>query len=145
VLPSGKLFPPSSAPLVASTKSEGTSPAPITNVVGKASFEKIHRLFEDSETNVLLLKFSFLRSLLDWATVHVPNFPSRNLIDLICYLNCCSSYIFGSLASLVYSSCRRNFHFLIKVLLFIKIKIKKANWCCQCKKNEETINHFLIH
>jgi len=49
------------------------------------------RLFEDSETNVLLLKSSFLRSLLDWAIVHVPNFPLRNLMNLIYFLDCSSS------------------------------------------------------
>jgi hypothetical protein len=48
------------------------------------------RLFEDSETNVLLLKSLFLRSLLDWSIVYVPNFPKENLVDLICFLNCSS-------------------------------------------------------
>jgi hypothetical protein len=49
------------------------------------------RLFKDSETNVLFLKFSFFKSLLDWVIVYVPNFPSGNLVDLICFLVCSSS------------------------------------------------------
>jgi len=53
--------------------------------------ERNRRLFEDSESNVLLLKSSFLRSLLDLALAHVPNFSLGNLIDLICFLDCNSS------------------------------------------------------
>jgi hypothetical protein len=48
-------------------------------------------LFEDREINVLLFKSYFLSSLLDWTIVHVPNFPSGNLVDLICFLDCSSS------------------------------------------------------
>jgi hypothetical protein len=46
------------------------------------------RIFEDSETNVLFLKYSFLKSLLGWVLVNVPNFISTNMIDLICFLHC---------------------------------------------------------
>jgi hypothetical protein len=42
------------------------------------------RLFEDSETNVLLLKSFFLKSLLNLAIAHIPNFPSGNLVDMSC-------------------------------------------------------------
>jgi len=48
--------------------------------------------FEDSETNILFLNSSFLRSLLRWVLVNVPNFVSTNLIDLICFLHCSSLY-----------------------------------------------------
>jgi hypothetical protein len=48
------------------------------------------RRFEDSETNVLFLKSSFLRSLLGWVLVNGPNFVSTNLIDLIYFLHCSS-------------------------------------------------------
>jgi len=34
---------------------------------------------------MLLLKSFLMRSLLDWAIVYVPNFPSRNLVDQICF------------------------------------------------------------
>jgi hypothetical protein len=50
--------------------------------------ERNCRIFEDSESNVLLLKSSFLTSLLDWALAHVPTFSSGNLVDLICFLDC---------------------------------------------------------
>jgi hypothetical protein len=40
-------------------------------------------LFEERESNVLSEKFSFLRFLLDWVIVHVPNFALVNLVDLI--------------------------------------------------------------
>jgi hypothetical protein len=49
--------------------------------------ERNRRLFENSETNVFFLKSSFLRSLLDWAIVYVFNFPSGNLVHLICFLD----------------------------------------------------------
>jgi hypothetical protein len=49
-----------------------------------------HRIFEDSETKVLFLKSSFLRSLLGWVLVNVPNFVSINMVDLICFLHCSS-------------------------------------------------------
>jgi hypothetical protein len=52
--------------------------------------ERNRRLFEDSESNVLFQKSSFLRSLLDWVIVNVPNFDSENLVDLICFLDCSS-------------------------------------------------------
>jgi hypothetical protein len=48
------------------------------------------RIFEDSETNVFFLKSSFLRSLLGWVLVNVPNFVSTNLVDLISFLHCSS-------------------------------------------------------
>jgi len=48
------------------------------------------RLFKDSESNVLFQKSSFLRSLLDWVIVNVPNFDSENLVDFICFSNCSS-------------------------------------------------------
>jgi hypothetical protein len=50
--------------------------------------ERNRRIFEDSEFNVLLLKSSFLRSLLNWALAHVPILSSGNLVDLICSLDC---------------------------------------------------------
>lgn len=37
-------------------------------------------LFEDRESNVLRLKSSFLRFLLDWALTYVPIFSSSNLV-----------------------------------------------------------------
>jgi hypothetical protein len=40
---------------------------------------------------LVLLKSFFLRSLIDWAFAHVPNFSSRNLVDLIGFLDCNSS------------------------------------------------------
>jgi hypothetical protein len=46
------------------------------------------RIFEDNETNVLFLKSYFLRSLLGWVLVNVPNFGSTNIVDLICFLHC---------------------------------------------------------
>jgi hypothetical protein len=46
------------------------------------------RIFENSETNVLFLKYSFLRSLLGWFLVNVPNFVSTNLVDLTSFLHC---------------------------------------------------------
>jgi hypothetical protein len=46
------------------------------------------RIFEDSETNMLFLKSFFLRSLLGWVLVNVPNFVSTNLVDLISFLHC---------------------------------------------------------
>jgi hypothetical protein len=49
--------------------------------------ERNRRIFEDSESNVLLLKSLFLRSLLYWAHAHVPTFSSGDLIYLICFLN----------------------------------------------------------
>jgi hypothetical protein len=52
--------------------------------------EKNWRLFEESMSKVLSQKFSILRSLLDWVIVHVPNFDSMNLVDLICFLDCSS-------------------------------------------------------
>jgi hypothetical protein len=52
--------------------------------------ERSRRLFEDSEISVLF-KSSFMRSLIDWAIVHVPNFSSGNLVDLICFLDCSNS------------------------------------------------------
>jgi hypothetical protein len=48
------------------------------------------RIFEDSETNVLFLKSSFLRSLFGWVLVNVPNFVSTTLVDLISLLHCSS-------------------------------------------------------
>jgi hypothetical protein len=45
-------------------------------------------LFEDSESNVLFQKSSFLRSLLDWVIVNLSNFDSENLVDLFCFLDC---------------------------------------------------------
>jgi hypothetical protein len=48
------------------------------------------RIFENSETNVLFLKSSFLRSLLGWVLVNVPNFVCTNLVDLIGFLHCSS-------------------------------------------------------
>jgi hypothetical protein len=36
---------------------------------------------------VLFQKSSFLISLLDWVIVNVLNFDSRNLVDLICFLD----------------------------------------------------------
>jgi hypothetical protein len=53
--------------------------------------ERNRWIFENSESNVLLLKSSFLRSLLDWALAHVPTFSSGNLVDLICFLDCNNS------------------------------------------------------
>jgi hypothetical protein len=53
--------------------------------------ERNRRLFEDSESNVLLLKSFFLRSLPDWTLAYVPNFSSGNLVDLICFLDCNNS------------------------------------------------------
>jgi len=50
--------------------------------------ERNRRIFEDNEYDVLLLKSSFLRSLPNWALVHVPTFSSGNLVDLICFLDC---------------------------------------------------------
>jgi hypothetical protein len=50
--------------------------------------EKNRRIFEDSESSVLLLKSSFLRFLLNWALAHVPTFSSGNLVNLICFLDC---------------------------------------------------------
>jgi len=47
------------------------------------------RLLEDSETNVLFLKSSLLRSL-GMVLVNVPNFISTNLVDLIFFLHCSS-------------------------------------------------------
>jgi hypothetical protein len=47
--------------------------------------EKNRSLFEESESNVLSQKFSFLRSLSDWVTVHVTNFDAVNLVDLISF------------------------------------------------------------
>jgi hypothetical protein len=44
-------------------------------------------IFGDSESNVLLLKSSFLRFLLDWALAHVPTFSLGNLVDHICFLD----------------------------------------------------------
>jgi hypothetical protein len=52
--------------------------------------EMNRRIFEDSETNVFFLKSSFLRSLLGWVLVNVPNFVSTNLVDLISFLHCSS-------------------------------------------------------
>jgi hypothetical protein len=49
-----------------------------------------HSIFKVSETNVLFLKSSFLKSLLGWVLVNVPNFVSTNLVDLICFLHCSS-------------------------------------------------------
>jgi hypothetical protein len=46
---------------------------------------------KDSKNNVLLLKFSFLRYLIDWAVVYVSNFSSGNLVDLICFKGCSSN------------------------------------------------------
>jgi hypothetical protein len=46
--------------------------------------------FKDSETDVLFLKSYFLRSLLGWVLVNVPNFVSTNLVDLISFLHCSS-------------------------------------------------------
>jgi hypothetical protein len=59
---------------------------PIKKKMWSIGREMNRRLFEDSKTN-MLLKFSFLRSLLGWAIVYVPNFPSGNLVDLICFLD----------------------------------------------------------
>jgi hypothetical protein len=64
--------------------------------------ERNRRIFEDSESNVLLLKSS-LRSLLDWALAHVPTFSLGNLVDLICFLDCNNS-LFLVLLFLLYSS-----------------------------------------
>jgi hypothetical protein len=45
-------------------------------------------LFEGCQSNVFFLKSSFLRSLLDWAVVFVPNFSSSDLVDLGNFLDC---------------------------------------------------------
>jgi hypothetical protein len=37
---------------------------------------------------MLSQKSSFFRSLLDWVVVHVLNFDSMNLVDLINFLDC---------------------------------------------------------
>jgi hypothetical protein len=53
------------------------------------------RLFKDSESNVLFQKSSFLRSLLDWVIVNVPNFDSENLVDLTKRICKCSFVYFS--------------------------------------------------
>jgi hypothetical protein len=47
--------------------------------------ERNQFLFEDCESNVLCLKSSFLRSLVDWTVAYVPNFSSSNLVDSITF------------------------------------------------------------
>jgi hypothetical protein len=46
------------------------------------------RIFEDSEANVLFIKSSFLKSLLGWVLINVPNFVSTSMVGLICFLHC---------------------------------------------------------
>jgi hypothetical protein len=36
---------------------------------------------------VLSLKYVFLRSLLDWVVIYVPNLPSSNLLNLVNFLD----------------------------------------------------------
>jgi hypothetical protein len=45
--------------------------------------EMNHLHFEDCETHVLSLKFTFLRSLLDWTVVYVPSSSFLNLLGLV--------------------------------------------------------------
>jgi hypothetical protein len=68
---------------------------------------------------VLLLKSLFLRSLLELAIVYISNFPSGNLVDLICFLNCTSWQGLGSLV------LRRLCPFF-NILLIIHQKRKKT-------------------
>jgi hypothetical protein len=55
-------------------------PALLTLIIWR---ERNRRLFEDLESNVLCLKSSFFRLLLDWVVAYVPNFSSSNLVDLV--------------------------------------------------------------
>jgi hypothetical protein len=49
--------------------------------------ERNHRLFKDCKSNVVQLKSSFLRALLDWVISFIPNFSSSNLADPINFLD----------------------------------------------------------
>ena len=49
--------------------------------------ERNKTFFEDCESNVLQLKFTFLSALLDCVVNFVPNFSSSNLVDLVNFLD----------------------------------------------------------
>jgi hypothetical protein len=81
--------------------------------------ERNQHLFMNCESNVLSLESSFLRSLLDWIVVYVPNFSSSNLVELVNFLDCRT---IGMIFSLVYFLGTRAWPYSFNKIIIHKIK-----------------------